>query len=97
METKIKDKLKENTYIANSIPKTDNENVKVKSEKVKKHVSYFLSEAKHEPLILEKENTGLLEAKWFSLDQIEDLTLYDDIKPIIAIGLEKINEIYENK
>ncbi|MBP9766031.1 MAG: transcription antitermination factor NusB [Candidatus Pacebacteria bacterium] len=93
----IKDKLKENTYIANSSPKTDNENVKVKSEKVKKHVSYFLSEAKHEPLILEKENTGLLEAKWFSLDQIEDLTLYDDIKPIIAIGLEKINEIYENK
>lgn len=95
----IKDKLKENTYIANSSPKLEEENSEIKSkpEKIKKHVSYFLGEAKHEPLVLEKENTGLVEAKWFSLDQIEDLKLYDDIKPILAIGLEKVNEIYENR
>ena len=95
----IKDKLKENTYIANSAPKVEGEvpEVNVKSEKVQKHVYYFLAETKHEPLTLEKENTGLVEAKWFALDQIENLNLYDDVKPIIAIGIEKINEIYENR
>lgn len=95
----IKDKLKENTYIANSTPKVEgiNPEENVKSEKVQKHVYYFLAETKHEPLTLEKENTGLVEAKWFALDQIEDLKLYDDIKPILAIGIEKINEIYENR
>ncbi|MEI6352392.1 MAG: transcription antitermination factor NusB [Candidatus Nomurabacteria bacterium] len=89
----IKDKLSENTYVANASANPNEE----KKEKVKKHVYYFLAEAKHEPLVLEKENTGLTEAKWFSLDQIEELKTYDDIKPIIAAGLEKINENYDRK
>lgn len=95
----IKDKLKENTYIANSVPKVEGvpAETNVKPEKVQKHVYYFLAETKHEPLTLEKENTGLLEAKWFSFDQIENLNLYDDIKPILAIGIERINQIYENR
>ncbi len=95
----IKDKLKENTYIANSAPKVEGQDAEanVKPEKVQKHVYYFLAETKHEPLILEKENTGLVEAKWFALDQVEDLKLYDDVKPIIAIGIEKIMQIYENR
>ena len=95
----IKDKLKENTYVANSAPKVEGieGEANVKPEKVQKHVYYFLAETKHEPLTLEKENTGLVEAKWFSLDQIEDLKLYDDVKPIIAIGIEKIMQIYENR
>ena len=95
----IKDKLKENTYIANAKkPEELGEEEKNKPlQKVQKHVSYFLAEAKHEPLKLEEGSTGLVEAKWFSLDQIEELNLYDDIKPILAIGIEKINEIYENR
>ncbi|MEN9338668.1 MAG: hypothetical protein RI945_393 [Candidatus Parcubacteria bacterium] len=93
----IKDKLKENTYVANLNPKVEEENIpKDKIEKIKKHVFYFLAEAKHEPLSLEKENTGLLEAKWFSLDQIGELKIYDDMKAVIAFGIEKINENYEN-
>jgi N utilization substance protein B len=95
----IKDKLSENTYIANAKkPEEISEEEKNQApEKVKKHVSYFLAEASHEPLVLEKENTGLTEAKWFSLDQIDGLKIYDDIKPIIASGLEKINQNYEHK
>jgi hypothetical protein len=54
-------------------------------------VIYFLAEAKHEPLILEKDKTGITEAKWFPLDEIEDLKMYSDIKSIIKLGLEKIN------
>lgn len=92
----IKDKLQENTYIANAKKKEEltEEELKKPLEKVKKHVHYFLAEGKHEPLRLEEENTGLIEAKWFSLDQIEDLNIYDDMKPIIALGVEKIDKNY---
>lgn len=92
----IKDKLQENTYVANAKNKDElaKEGQMLPSEKVKKHVHYFLAEGKHEPLKLEEENTGLTEAKWFSLDQIEGLKIYDDIKPIIALGIEKIGKNY---
>ncbi len=95
----IKDKLQENTYIAKAKhPEELSEEEKNKPlQKIQKHVYYFLAEGKHEPLKLEEGSTGLVEAKWFALDQIEDLKLYDDIKPILAIGIEKINEIYENR
>lgn len=61
----IKDKLQENTYIANLKKKEElTEEEKNKPlEKIKKHVYYFLAEAKHEPLKLEEENTGLVETK----------------------------------
>ncbi len=45
----------------------------------------------------EEGNTGLTEVKWFAIDQIEDLKVYDDIKPIIAIGIEKILKNYAAK
>lgn len=92
----IKDKLEENTYIANAKKSEElTEEEKQKPlEKVKKHVHYFLVEGPHEPLKLEEGNTGLTEAKWFTLDQVEELKTYDDIKPILAIGIEKIIENY---
>lgn len=92
----IKDKIKENSYIANLKNKEElTEEDKSKAlEKVKKHVSYFLAESKHEPLKLQEDNTGLVEAKWFSLDQIEGLKIYDDIKSIIAIGVDKVSQNY---
>lgn len=92
----VKDKLQENTYIANAKKKEDltEDDLKKPLEKIKKHVSYFLAESKYEPLKLEENNTGLIEAKWFSLDQVEDLKIYEDIKPIIALGIEKITKNY---
>ncbi len=93
----IKDKLQENTYIANAKKKEEltEEELKKPLEKIKKHVYYFLAESEYQPLKLEENNTGLLEAKWFSLDQVDDLNIYDDIKPIIALGIEKISKIYD--
>jgi len=82
----IKDILKENSYIANNI-NLDNTG----SRKIKKVVTYFLAESLYKNLILEKENAGILEAKWFLLDEIYNLKMYSDIKKIIKIGLEKIN------
>lgn len=96
----IKDKLKENTYIANKLKEGEElleENQNKKPEKIKKSVTYFLAEGDHEPLHIEEGNTGLTEVKWFSLDQIEELKLYSDIKPIIALGIEKILKNYAAK
>lgn len=72
----IKKKLGENEYIAN----------KPETGKVVKHVSYYVAEAAHVPLQLEKK-TGLDDAKWFSAREIGELRMYEDIKPLIAQAL----------
>lgn len=51
--------------------------------KLRKQVTYFLAEAKHEPLKL-KESGGLDKAEWFKLDSIGELNFYDDMLPIIT-------------
>lgn len=73
-------KLGENEYIAN----------KPEAGKVVKHVSYYVAEALHVPLQLEKK-TGLDDAKWFNTKDIGDLRMYEDIKPLIAQALESNN------
>lgn len=100
LETVIKDKLLENTYIANLKAEALDDGLAEKlatykpKEKIKKHVVYFLAEGEYGPLKLEKDKTGLVEAKWFTLDQVEELNVYDDIKPILTIGVNKIIKNY---
>lgn len=74
----IMDKLGENEYIAN----------KPEVGKVVKHVHYFLAQASFIPLQLEKK-TGLDDAKWFDEEEISELRIYEDIRPLIekALGL----------
>lgn len=73
----ITQKIGENEYIAN----------KPEAGKVVKHVSYYVAKANHTPLNLEKK-TGLDDAKWFDVKDMEELRMYDDIKPLIAHALE---------
>jgi NADH pyrophosphatase NudC (nudix superfamily) len=54
---------------------------------VVKHVSYYVAEAKHVPLQLEKK-TGLDDAKWFQASEVPELRMYDDVKPLIEKALE---------
>jgi N utilization substance protein B len=72
------EKLGENEYVATKPDKT----------KFRKHVSYFLAEAKYEELTLGVSG-GLDDCKWFKISEILDLNFYDDILPIVtkAIGL----------
>ncbi len=78
----IEEKLGENEYIAN----------KPEKGKVVKHVSYYLAKADFAPLILEQKG-GLDDAKWYPLEDISSLRIYDDIKPL----LEKSREILLKK
>lgn len=69
-----KQKLGENEYVAYH-PETG---------KKRKHVVYFLAEAKFGDLKLEEGNGGLDDAKWFKLADILDLNFYNDILPIVT-------------
>ena len=50
---------------------------------------YFLGEAPHRELTLGKSG-GLDNAKWFTLEEIQSLTMYDDILPLLAKGIKMI-------
>jgi transcription antitermination protein NusB len=79
IEITILDKIGENEYIAN----------KPEKGKVVKHVSYFIASADYSPLILEQKG-GLDDAKWFPIDEIRGLRIYDDIKPLLEKAIDKL-------
>lgn len=77
----IKVLLGENEYIASHPEKG----------KTRKQVSYFLAEAPHQELVLGPSG-GLNDAKWFPLDEVADLKMYDDIVPLIMKSVAIITE-----
>jgi N utilization substance protein B len=81
IETKVEKVIGENEYLAKTQDK----------EKVRKHVTYFLSHSEFEDLIL-KDEGGLDDAKWFKLKDIVDLNFYDDIVPIITKAVSVLVE-----
>lgn len=74
-----KEKIGENDYIANHPEKG----------KIRKHVIYYLAEAKFKELKL-GESGGLDDVHWFKLAEILDLNFYDDILPLITDAVKKL-------
>ncbi len=76
----IKETLGENEYVATDLT----------GERLRKHVYYFLAEAKHQDLVL-GESGGLTAVRWFKIEELPRLNIYDDIMPIFtkAINLLK--------
>lgn len=58
--------------------------------KLLKKVVFYLAESSYQELDLHT-NGGLDKAQWFQLHEVVDLTIYDDILPLIAKAIEKIN------
>ncbi|MBP6911886.1 MAG: transcription antitermination factor NusB [Candidatus Pacebacteria bacterium] len=75
----VKEKLGENEYIATHPERG----------KIRKHVTYFLGEAKYTPITLESSG-GLDDAQWFKLAEISDLHMYDDITKFTAKAISII-------
>jgi N utilization substance protein B len=73
IDIELKQKLGENEYVAYHPEKG----------KTRKHVTYFLAEAKFGELHPESKG-GLDDAKWFKLADILDLNFYNDILPLIT-------------
>lgn len=57
--------------------------------KIKKIVTYFLASTKGKNLNL-KESGGLDDAKWFKMEELAELKMYDDIKSILANAIKNL-------
>lgn len=80
LDIKILEKLGENQYVATHPEKG----------KTLKKVSYFLAESEYRELDLE-ESGGLDSAKWFTLKEVTELRIYNDIVPLIAKAVKTIS------
>lgn len=81
VNVKIEGDLGSNEYIASDPQKG----------KVKKSVNYFLASTKDKELKL-KETGGLDDARWFNVEEIADLKMYDDIRSIIAKAIRILQD-----
>lgn len=78
IDIKVKELLGRNEYIANHPEKG----------KIRKQVVFFLAEAEYQDLVLEKGSGGLDEAKWFPMDEIASLKMYDNMIPLLTKAIE---------
>ena len=76
----IEEELLKNEYIANH----------PKEGKIRKQVIYFLARAKRTEL-KRGDSGGLDDAKWFKLQEIQNLNFYNDILPIITKAITIIS------
>lgn len=79
---RIVDKIGENEYIA-ADPETG---------PTRRHVTYFLIEANDTKLKLESSG-GLDDARWFELDNLSGLKIYEDIRPILEKAIALIAKL----
>ncbi len=77
LDIEIEEKLGENEYVATHPEKG----------KSLKRVVYFLGKSEYKELELEKTG-GLDGARWFSLNSIPELRIYNDIIPLISKAIE---------
>lgn len=81
LDIKIIDKLGENEYVASHPEKG----------KTLKKVTYFLAESEYRELVLESSG-GLDGARWFSLKEIPELRIYNDVIPLISKAIEILSK-----
>ncbi len=81
LDVEILEKLGENEYVATHPEKG----------KTLKKVAYFLAESPYRELVLESSG-GLDGARWFTLKEIPELRIYNDIVPLIGKAIEIISK-----
>jgi len=82
LDVEVLDEIGRNEYVANHPEKG----------KIRKQVIYFLAKADYRELVLEKDNGGLDEARWFRLNELQDIKTYGDILPFITKAVSLISE-----
>lgn len=82
LDIEILDEIGRNEYVANHPEKG----------KLRKQVIYFLAKADYKDLVLEKDNGGLDDARWFKLSELQDIKTYGDILPFITKAVTLISE-----
>ena len=80
LDITIKEKIGESEYIASHPQKG----------KIRKKVTFFLAESEFVPVTLENNSGGLDAARWFSIAEIADLKMYDDVTGYMAQAITKL-------
>jgi transcription antitermination protein NusB len=60
--------------------------------KIKKQVVLFLGETQFQDLTLTKDTGGLDDAKWFKLEEVSNLKMYDNMIPILESAIKVLTE-----
>jgi len=82
LDIKIKEVLGRNEYIANHPEKG----------KIKRQVIFFLAESEYADIVLEKGTGGLDDARWFPLNEVPSLKMYENMIPILTKAIEILNK-----
>jgi N utilization substance protein B len=82
LDVEVMNEIGRNEYVANHPEKG----------KIRKQVTYYLAKADYKDLVLEKNNGGLDEARWFKLTEVQDIKTYGDILPFITKAVSLISE-----
>ncbi len=82
VDIKIKELLGRSEYIA-----THPEN-----GKIRKQVAFFLGETEYTDLVLEQDSGGLDDAKWFPMEEVANLKMYDNMVPLLTKAIEIITK-----
>jgi 8-oxo-dGTP pyrophosphatase MutT (NUDIX family) len=87
----IKEKIDLDTEIVETLGSIEYVASHPEKGKLLKKVTYFLAKGEYKELEM-KNSGGLDKAAWFPLNEIVDLTIYDDIVPLIAKAVEIISK-----
>lgn len=82
LDIKIKELLGRNEYIATHPEKG----------KIRKQVAFFLAESDYRELVLEQGTGGLDDAKWFTLDEVPNLRMYDNMIPLLTKTIDILSK-----
>ncbi|MFH1169958.1 MAG: transcription antitermination factor NusB [Candidatus Vogelbacteria bacterium] len=81
LDLTIKESIGDNEYVASDPEKG----------KIRKRVNYYLAEAKDRSQLHLNKNQGLDDARWFPLESVMGLKMYDDILPIVTRALNRLS------
>jgi len=82
LDIQIKELLGRNEYIASHPEKG----------KIRKQVTFFLAESEYKDITLEKGTGGLDDAKWFPLNEVPNLKMYDNMIPLLTKTIQILQE-----
>ena len=74
----IKEMLGQNEYVASHPEKG----------KIRKQVTFFLAESTYADIVLQNTSGGLDDARWFPLEEIANLKIYENMVPLLTKAIE---------
>lgn len=90
-ERAVKDEMGLTAKVVEKLGENEYQTTQPNKGKIKKSVVYYLLESKYDDIKLKKTG-GLDDAKWFSVEELSKLNLYDDIEPIVMKAVALVNK-----